>query len=200
MDTFQTIIDRQYPISHGEYADLDLPRFRKYAVCNLRGGIGKTTLVFNLSYLTDDLLAVDTCPQCNLSYFFDNHYLAAHSLSVHGLILPYIIPSIGGRATHAACKIHVTNHFFDKKTSCFIKSKNDLYLLPSQLTTAIHQAWGLDAISRERTVASILFSSITVFVKYSAAFFACATNMASPFAQDIPKSSACIKSSVRAGL
>ena len=156
--TFQSVIDRQYAISNGEYIDIDMPRFQKYAVCNLRGGIGKTTLVFNLSYLTDDLLVVDTCPQCNLSYFFDNSYLATHAVTTHGLILPYIVPSIGGRATHAARRINVTNGFFEKKTSCFIQSKNDLYLLPSQLTTAINQAMSLDAATRERTVNTIIFS------------------------------------------
>jgi cellulose biosynthesis protein BcsQ len=40
----------------------------------LRGGIGKTTLSFNLCFLADDVLAVDTCPQGNLSFFFINRY------------------------------------------------------------------------------------------------------------------------------
>ncbi len=53
---------------------IKLPKFKKYTICNLRGGIGKTTLAFNLSYLADNLLAIDTCPQGNLSYYFDNQY------------------------------------------------------------------------------------------------------------------------------
>ena len=65
------IITRQFNIANDEQYDLGLPKQKIYAMCNLRGGIGKTTLTFNLSYLTDNLLAVDTCPQGNLSFFYD---------------------------------------------------------------------------------------------------------------------------------
>ena len=54
----ETIINRQSAIAENEADDIELPRQSVYAVCNLRGGIGKTTLSFNLSYLADDLLAV----------------------------------------------------------------------------------------------------------------------------------------------
>ena len=47
----QTIINRQYAIANGEADNIGLPKYQKYAMCNLRGEIGKTTLSFNLSYL-----------------------------------------------------------------------------------------------------------------------------------------------------
>ena len=62
-----TIIGRQFAIANNQADEVQLPKQRIYAMCNLRGGIGKTTLTFNLSYLADNLLAVDTCPQGNLS-------------------------------------------------------------------------------------------------------------------------------------
>ena len=37
-----TIIDRQYAIANDEAAPIELPKQRIYAMCNLRGGIGKT--------------------------------------------------------------------------------------------------------------------------------------------------------------
>ena len=70
--SIETIVDRQYAIANNQADDIGLPKYRIYAMCNLRGGIGKTTLAFNVSYLVDDLLVVDTCPQGNLSYFYDN--------------------------------------------------------------------------------------------------------------------------------
>lgn len=70
--SIETIIGRQFAIANNQADDVQLPKQRIYAMCNLRGGIGKTTLTFNLSYLVDNLLAVDTCPQGNLSFFYDN--------------------------------------------------------------------------------------------------------------------------------
>ena len=48
----QDIINRQYEIAQGYNEKIhELPEYKIYAMCNLRGGIGKTTLAFNLSYL-----------------------------------------------------------------------------------------------------------------------------------------------------
>ena len=74
--SMETIINRQFDIANDQADTIEMPKYRIYAMCNLRGGIGKTTLSFNLSYLVDNLLAVDTCPQGNLSYFYDKDYYA----------------------------------------------------------------------------------------------------------------------------
>ena len=74
-DILERLIDRQFDIANGEAQPLNLPKHDIYTICNLRGGIGKTSLAFNLVYLSDSILAVDTCPQCNLTWFFDNNYL-----------------------------------------------------------------------------------------------------------------------------
>ena len=74
MMSMDKIINRQFDIANNQADAIPLPKYKIYAMCNLRGGIGKTTLSFNLSYLVDNLLAVDTCPQGNLSYFYDKDY------------------------------------------------------------------------------------------------------------------------------
>lgn len=138
----KTIINRQCDIKNGIAENIKLPKFKKYAICNLRGGIGKTTLSFNLSYLSDNLLAVDTCPQGNLSYFYDNQYYASGSVNVRDMILPYLVPGIG-RATHVSSFIGATNDYFSGKNNYYIPSLEELYILPSQLNTAISQASSL---------------------------------------------------------
>ena len=83
------ILERQPEIAEGTAEKLHLPKFSVYCICNLRGGIGKTSLVFNLSFLTDNLLAVDTCPQGNLSFFYNSNYFSTVTTNVYSMLLPY---------------------------------------------------------------------------------------------------------------
>lgn len=155
--SIDSIINRQYGIANSEVEDLDIPKFSTYAMCNLRGGIGKTTLSFNLSYLADDLLAVDTCPQGNLSFFYDKNYYSSQQTNVRDMILPYLVPGLG-KATRVASFIGATNQYFSKKNNYYIPSTEELYLLPSQLITALNQTAGLQAQQREVATKSILYS------------------------------------------
>lgn len=152
-----TIINRQEAIAIGEADNISLPKYKKYALCNLRGGIGKTTLSFNLSYLADNLLAVDTCPQGNLSFFYDNNYYSSGTVNVRDMIIPYLVPGLG-KATHVSSYIGATNEYFSGKNNYYIPSSAELYLLPSQLNTAINQAYGLPDDLRNKSLKSILYS------------------------------------------
>lgn len=151
------MIDRQIAIANNEAKPIDLPKQKIYAMCNLRGGIGKTTLSFNLSYLVDNLLAVDTCPQGNLSYFYDNNYYASSQTNVKDMLLPYLVPGLG-KATHVAAHIGATNPYFAQKNNYYLPSSDELYLLPSQLITAINQTASLQPAQRNQALKSILYS------------------------------------------
>ncbi len=153
----QNIIERQAEIANGKTGMITLPKFRKYAICNLRGGIGKTTLSFNLSYLTNDLLVVDTCPQGNLSFFFDSQYYANQSPTVRDMVLTHLIPGLGS-TTRIANYIGATNEFFAEKNSYFIRSSDELYLLPSQLITSVNQVSSLPPQQKEQALNGIVFS------------------------------------------
>lgn len=155
--SIETIINRQYAIANNQAEDIQLPKQRIYAMCNLRGGIGKTTLTFNLSYLINNLLAVDTCPQGNLSFFYDNNYYSGHQTNVKDMLLPYLVPGLG-RATRVASYVGATNPYFSTKNNYYIPSSEELYLLPSQLITAINQTTGLQSPQREQALKSILYS------------------------------------------
>ncbi len=157
MKDFEKIVSRQYNIATGNFPEIPLPKHNRYTLCNLRGGIGKTTLAFNLSYLGRDVLAVDTCPQGNLSYFYDKQYYNNASTSVRDLILPYLIPGLG-RSSHIASYVGATNEFFNDRQTYYIPSSNELYLLPAQLISAINQTTGLQSPIRESALVSILHS------------------------------------------
>lgn len=156
----ENIVERQHAISEGQLNSIDLPKFNKYAVCNLRGGIGKTTLSFNLAYLGGDVLAVDTCPQGNLSYFFDNNFYSNVSVDVYDMILSYVVPGLG-KSTRVAKRVSATNPFFNTRghqNAFYIASAEELYMFPSQMATAISQAKGLQSPQQEQVINSILFS------------------------------------------
>jgi len=157
MDDTNKIMGRQEAIAEGESSLLGLPKFNKYTIGNLRGGVGKTTLSFNLAYLTDEMLAVDTCPQGNLSYFFDNKYYTNSNVTVRDVVLPYLIPGLG-KSAYASLFIGATNEYFKNKKSFYIPSSAELYLLPSQLITAINQAKALMSPQREQVISSIIYS------------------------------------------
>lgn len=159
-----TIIARQNDISNGNAVSLNLPSFDSYVLCNLRGGIGKTSLSFNLSFLTDNLLVVDTCPQGNLSYFYDNDYYQNVSTTVNDMLLPYFFNGLG-RASRVAQNISATNPFFKGKNSFFMPSSSELYTLPSQMANAVAGANQLTGPQKTTVIDTLLYSLKTEILR-----------------------------------
>jgi len=151
------IVNRQNDIVNSTPDALPLPKFTSYAVSNLRGGIGKTSLSFNLSYEADNCLAVDTCPQGNLSYFYDNLYFQNNTTTVKDLILPYMLPGLG-KASRVAKRVSASNQFFSYKNTYYVASTSDLYTLPSQMSTAINQAKSISGAQQATAIDSMLYS------------------------------------------
>lgn len=147
--SIQKIIDRQaeyYSHDAGDRADLEyspllnlnLPKYKRYAICNLRGGIGKSTLSFNLTYDTDDVIAVDTCPQGNSTAFFTSGNIPSGT-TVYDALLPYMLPRMPF-PSNIAQKIVDTNLHFADKNSYFVPSSPNLYEFPSIMESALTQA------------------------------------------------------------
>lgn len=157
MDHIDTLISRQNAIANHSVEPLPLPRFNSYCLCNLRGGIGKTSLTFNLSFLSDNLLMVDTCPQGNLSYFYNQSYFATTPVSVYDMILPYFLPGLG-HSTRVAQRIGATNQHFTQLNNFFIPSSSNLYMLPSQMANALAQARTAPAAQQAQIIDSMLYS------------------------------------------
>lgn len=160
----ERIIARQERIAIGEETPLPLPKLKTYAITNLRGGIGKTSIAFNLSYLADHVLVADTCPQGNLSYFYDRDYTLAGGVTVADLIRPYILPGFA-YPSHISQKISATNQYFESKQGYFIKSSPDLYVLPNQVSTAMVQARTVAGTAQSSMLDHILYSLKTELLK-----------------------------------
>lgn len=155
--SIETIIQRQELIANNQLPQLNLPKFDIYTVSNLRGGIGKTSLTFNLSYLLDNALIVDTCAQGNLSYFFDKNYQLSSSASINDVLIPYFLPGFG-YASHFSQKIGASNEYFQDKNSFFVKSANELYVLPSQIANALVLAKTTSGNTQQRMIDTMLYA------------------------------------------
>lgn len=160
-----SLVSRQQTISTGTATPLNIPKYDGYTICNLRGGIGKTSLTFNLSYLTDSILVVDTCPQGNLSYFFDNQYYSHNSSSsVYDMLLPYFMPGLG-KSNRVAKLISATNNSFFGKNSYFLPSTDELYMLPSQMANAIAQARTIPGSQQQNVIDQMLYALKTEIIR-----------------------------------
>ena len=121
-----------------ELLDLGLPKHKRYAICNLRGGIGKSTLSFNLTYDQNNVIAVDTCPQSNSTTFFTNGQTPTGT-NIYDALLPYLLPRMQF-PSNIAQKIELTNNYFSGKNSYFVPSSANLYEFPSIMESALSQA------------------------------------------------------------
>lgn len=136
--------------------DLQLPKYHSYAICNLRGGIGKSTLTFNLTYDTDNILALDTCAQGNSTSFFGGGR-KVEGENIYDALIPWVIPGAPWPNTHVR-KVEDTNEFFQGRNAWFIPSSQNLYEFPSTLEQALNTSMGLPENLRQRTIERTLLS------------------------------------------
>ncbi|HZU85251.1 MAG TPA: AAA family ATPase, partial [Polyangiaceae bacterium] len=69
-------------------------RFRSYAITNFRGGIGKSTLAFNLAWevsRANNTLLFDLCPQCNFSQSLLGDDIANYKSTIYDALLPRVM-------------------------------------------------------------------------------------------------------------
>ena len=85
----QELFDRYEKILSGDINSLNLPdsqKYSTYSVTNFRGGIGKTTLSFNLAYSMCQkykTLFLDMCPQKNFTSLFLNNVNSKELNTIH---------------------------------------------------------------------------------------------------------------------
>ncbi|WP_299773120.1 ParA family protein [uncultured Pseudoteredinibacter sp.] len=135
--------------------NLGLPKHNRYGVCNLRGGIGKSTLTFNLAYDAECVLAVDTCPQGNSTSFFTQGRRATGT-TIYDALLPYLLPRMAF-PSNIAQDVESKNSYFQGRGAYFVPSSPNLYEFPSIMESALSQARGIPG-EADRAVSQILNS------------------------------------------
>ncbi len=144
------------------------PRFKSYAVSNLRGGVGKSTLTFNLAYeisRRNSVLVADLCPQCNLTETILKG--ANPKVSVANALTPKMLgPAFGEKPEDIAYRVSSYIDDFKGGKSCYaIPGDPELFAFPSSMYQQLQVA-----LSRgEPKAVATLLTSLHTIMKEEAA-------------------------------
>lgn len=132
--------------------------YKNYAISNLRGGIGKSTISFNLAYMfsrSASTLILDLCPQRNLTESIMRGQVKG--ITIADALRPKVLgPAFGVPPDDIAYRLSGLNeNFKGGKKSFFIPGDGALFAFPSSLYQQLQQAM---AASNRSAVKNILLS------------------------------------------
>ncbi|MDR5726737.1 MAG: ParA family protein [Terriglobia bacterium] len=143
-------------VANGEEVARPKERFTTYAISNFRGGIGKSTLAFNLAWevsRAQKTLLLDLCPQCN----FTQSLLGADAMVKHSTVYDALLPRVmAGTPAVTPDDLLVSvppscMPFKSGKSVHVVPGSKDLFLFPSLLYTQLSTAANLGPRSTETT-------------------------------------------------
>ncbi|MES2296814.1 MAG: ParA family protein [Pseudomonadota bacterium] len=111
-------------------------RYKNYAVTTLRGGVGKTTLSFNIAYEMSSkrsMLVADMCPQCNLTETLmrDENPVVTVLKALQPVLLG---PAFGEKPEDLSYRISTTcSAFKTTKASYVVPGDAEMFAFPSTM-------------------------------------------------------------------
>ena len=88
------LLDRFKSVVEGTAVPRPTGQFTNYAITNFRGGIGKSTLSFNLAWeISRDKksLLLDVCPQCNFTQSLIGDEIDKSTITIYDALLPRVM-------------------------------------------------------------------------------------------------------------
>lgn len=137
LTTHAKVIEEGYTAPSGQ-------GFHSYAVSNLRGGVGKSSLAFNLAYEMSrkhPLLIGDVCPQCNMTEMLLGDLRP--KVDVHDALNPKILGSAFGEVPKDLSYNvgQYCNDFKGGKGAHAIAGSAELFAFPSTLYSQLNLAY-----------------------------------------------------------
>lgn len=167
--TMQELFDRYDRILSGDLQKIEISgnrEFKTYAVTNFRGGIGKTTLSFNLAYAMCRkymTLFIDMCPQQNFTSLLLNSTKPYGGNSIYDALMEKMM----GSAWQMNCKklslrVQDFNEEFrnNGETCYFIPGSSRLFLFPSQFYSRLNEYLGMTSSGSGEKPVSILLKML----------------------------------------
>lgn len=156
------IIERTEQVMKGSDLPQRSTKFKNYAISNFRGGIGKSTLTFNVAYelsRKSSCLLLDTCSQCNLSQnIFGDPLLSFEKTLYHALIGEITNTSSLDYSDLVLPISPYCHSFVHGKKSFMVPGSSELFLFPSLLYSQLAQYAQLGEEFRKEPSAKVLSS------------------------------------------
>lgn len=160
MPDISSILERSEAVLAGETLPERENRYKTYAVSNFRGGIGKSTLAFNLAYeisRNERLLLLDTCSQRN----FSQNILGEDIFDVDDTIYEALVALIAnaGEVSYEDLTVSVRAScpsFKGGKTTHLIPGSSQLFVFPSLLYGQLAQYAQLSGDQKKQASANVL--------------------------------------------
>jgi chromosome partitioning protein len=155
METHAKVIEEGHVRAKGQ-------GFKSYAVSNLRGGVGKSSIAFNLAYEISrkhSLLAADVCPQSNFTEVLLGDFRP--KVTVYDALQPIILgPAFGDTPEDLTFRISQHCDPFKGGRGAFVISGSpELFAFPSTLYAQLKEAWGRE---NSRAVRKLLHGLKTI--------------------------------------
>ena len=162
MPDISKILERSEAILSGHAVHARKTKYTRYAVSNFRGGIGKSTLAFNLAYELSRIhrtLLLDTCSQRN----FTQNLLGDDVFGINPTIYDALVNGItaGDAFDSDDLAISVTPHcasFKGGKPTYLVPGSTELFLFPSLMYGQLAQFAQLGEAQKKRASQTILRS------------------------------------------
>jgi chromosome partitioning protein len=148
------LLERFKTIAEGGEVPRPRTRFSTYAITSFRGGIGKSTIAFNLAWeisRRNKTLLFDLCPQCNFSQSLLGDDYNSDSNTIYDALLSRVMagtPSI--ESDNLIISVPPACSSFKHGAGAYIvPGSKELFLFPSLLYTQLSSAQNLGQRSQE---------------------------------------------------
>jgi chromosome partitioning protein len=160
------VLQRHKQVVEEGFVRPGVPRYRSYAVSTLRGGVGKSTLSFNLAYelaRRRPLLVADLCAQCNMTETLMPDEEPPPVNIVHALQPVMLGPAFGTAPEDATYRVSkYCDAFKAVRPTHLIPGSAEMFAFPSTLYQQLQIA---NAQSRPEAVSALLDSLRVVLEK-----------------------------------
>ena len=136
MSSLKKVLDNHVRVVDDGYVESRPLRYGSYAISTLRGGVGKSTLSFNLAYemaKNRSILVVDLCAQCNLTETLMRGI--SPEITILEALQPRLLgPAFGRLPSDMSYRISTTCEAFKANKASFLVPGNALmFAFPSTL-------------------------------------------------------------------